>query len=475
MSAVLVSKENNSAVFTAEIPAAEFDAALETAYRKNKQHFSIPGFRKGKVPRKLLERNYGASLFYEDAINEILPQAFESAVEELELSPVAQPDVDIDEIEKGKDVKLKFTVDLKPEPVLGEYKGAEVEIPKFEITDEQIDMKLSEQQEANARIIPVEDRAAEEGDIAVIDYLGSIDDVPFEGGEAENYELTLGSGTFIPGFEEQVAGHKPGEAFDVNVTFPENYREPMAGKDAKFEVKLHSLKHKELPALDDDFALDVSEFDTLDAYKADIRKGLQDELDKRMKIEKENAAIEKLIEVSEISIPDSMVNHQIDHEYEEMAREIQQMGIGMDQYMSILQKTESGLREELRPKALKRLQADLVLEALRDKMEVEVSDEETEQKIEELVEGVTEEQREDYRKFLTENRNTMLVENLKIQKVIDSLVADMTFTEVEHLAHDHDHDHNHDHDHDHDHEHHHDHDHDDHEDHEENKEEEGDA
>lgn len=444
MSAVLVSKENNNAVFTAEIPSADFERAVETAYRKNRHHFSIPGFRKGKAPRKLLERSYGDSLFYEDALNEVLPEIFESAVEELELSPVSQPDVDVDDIEKGADVKVKFSVDIKPVPVIGDYKGATVEIPKYEVTDEQVDIKLNEQREANARILTVTDRAAQDGDITTIDYEGFLDDVAFDGGKGEGYELTLGSGSFIPGFEDQVVGHNAGESFSIQVTFPENYAEHLAGKDARFDVTLHEIKEKQLPELDDDFALDVSEFNTLDEYRADIRGGLQAELDKRIGIEKENGAIEKLIEVSEVTIPASMIEHQIDHEYEEMAREIQQMGIGMDQYMNILQKTEADVRNELKPKAEKRLQADLLLEALKEQIEVAVSEEELEEKIEELIETMNDDKKEDYRKFLTDNRHDMLAENLKIQKTIEALVQEMNFVEVE-PKHDHDHDHDHEH------------------------------
>lgn len=443
MSAVLVSKENNQAVFTVEIPAEDFRKAIQTAYTKNKHHFSLPGFRKGKVPRSMLERNYGADLFYEDAINEVLPKAFDDAVEELSLFPVAQPEVDVDDIEKDKDLKIKFTVDVKPEPVLGDYEGQEVEVHKYEVTDEQVDRQLEEQREQNARMVPVE-REAKDADIATIDFKGFVNDEPFDGGEAEDYELTLGSGSFIPGFEEQLIGHKSGDSFAVNVTFPEDYHENLAGKEARFDVVIKQLREKQLPDADDDFAMDVSDFDTLDEYKADIRAKLQEEVDKRKKIERENAAVQKLIEVSEISVPASMVDYQIDHEYQDLERDMAQMGIGMDQYMKILQKDMDAVREELRPKAEQRLKADLLLEELKKKLEPEVTDEEMDAQLEEMVAEMADDQKEEYRKFLREHHMEALKENRKTQKAVEALVASMQFTEVEH-DHDHDHDHEHDH------------------------------
>lgn len=430
MSAVLVSKENNQAVFTVEIPADDFRKAVDAAYKKNKHHFSLPGFRKGKVPRTMLERSYGQDLFYEDALNEVLPDAFENAVEELSLQPVSQPEVDVDDIERDQDLKIKFTVDVRPEPVLGEYEGQEVEIQKYEVSDEQIDRQLEEQREQNARMVPVE-REAATGDIATIDFEGFVDDEPFDGGKGEDYELTLGSGSFIPGFEEQVAGHKEGDAFSIDVTFPDEYHENLAGKAARFDVTIKQLREKQLPELDDDFAMDVSDFDTLDAFKEDIRGKLQEDVDKRRKIEKENAAVEKLIEVSEVSLPESMIHHQIDHEYQDLEREMAQMGIGMEQYMTILQKDENAVREELRPKAEQRLKADLLLDALKEKLQPEVTDEELDAQVEEAVTELPEERQEEYRTFLRENHLEALRENVKTQKAVQALVDAMKFTEVE--------------------------------------------
>lgn len=450
MSAVLVSKENNQAVFTVEIPAEDFRKAIDAAYKKNKHHFSLPGFRKGKVPRTMLERSYGQELFYEDALNEVLPDAFEHAVEELEIEPVDQPDVDVDEIERNKDVKIKFTVDVRPEPVLGEYEGQQVEVHKVEVTDEMIDRQIQQQLDQNARMVPVE-REAQKGDIATIDFEGFVDDEPFAGGKAEDYELTLGSGSFIPGFEEQVEGHKEGDAFSIDVTFPEDYNEDLAGKAARFDVTVKQLREKQLPEADDEFAMDVSDFDTMDEYRADLRSKLQEEADTRKRIERENAAIEKLIEVSDITLPESMIGHQIDHEYQDLEREMAQMGIGMEQYMTILQKDENAVREELRPKAEQRLKADLLLDELKKKLQVEATDEEVDAQVEEAVTEMPEDKRDEYRKFLKEHHLEALKENVKTKKAVDALVDSMEFTEVEH-DHDHDHDHHHDHDHEHSHE-----------------------
>lgn len=431
MSAVLVSKENNRAVFTAEIPAEEFLAAIDTAYRKNRNYFSLPGFRKGKAPRRLLEANYGEGIFYEDALNEILPKAFEAGVEELELHPVAQPDVDVDEIERGKDVKVKFSVDLMPVPVLGDYKGAKVEIPRLAATDEQVDRKLNEEREANARVLPVEDRAAQEGDVAVIDFEGFVDDEPFEGGKGDDFKLTLGSGQFVPGFEEQVVGHTVGESFDVNVTFPEQYHPDLAGKDARFAVTIKELQQVELPELDDEFAKDVSEFDTLEEYKDSIRQAQQEELDRRARIEKENAALDKLIELSELDIPDSMVAHQIDHEMEDMTRDMANMGLTMEQYMSMLNMDEDAVRASLAPRAKKHLQGELLLDQLKKDLELEASEEEIDAKIEEISAGVEDAQREEYVKYMKENRQQLLADSVKTQKAIEALIGAMEFVEVD--------------------------------------------
>lgn len=430
MSAVLVSKENNQAVFTAEISPEEFQKAIEVAYRKNRKHFSLPGFRKGKAPRRLLEANYGENLFFEDALNEVLPEIYDNAVEELELFPVAQPEVDIDEVDKEKSVKVKFTVDLKPEAKIGDYKGQEVNVLPHVVNDEDVDRHIEADREANARIAPV-DREAKDGDIVTLDYKGFVGDEAFDGGEAQDQDLTLGSGSFIPGFEEKIQGHKAGEEFSIDVTFPEDYHEELAGKDARFDIVLKEVKEKQLPEADDDLAMDVSDFDTLDEYKKDIRANLEKETENRKKIERENAAVQKLIEVSDISIPKSMVEHQIDHEVKDMEREMQQMGIGLDQYMKILNKSMDDVREELRDKAEQRLKADLLLEQLVKDLDINVEDSEIEEKINEYAEQLPEEQREEYTKFLMDSQKPALGDSMKVQKAIEALVADLKFVEKE--------------------------------------------
>lgn len=430
MSAVLVSKENNQAVFTAEISPEDFNKAIETAYRKNRHHFTIPGFRKGKAPRRLLEANYGEGLFYEDALNEALPDLYDNAVEELGLYPVAHPDVDVDEMEKGKSVKIKFTVDLKPEPKVGDYKGAEVKVRPHAIHDEDVDRHIEADREANARIVPVE-REIQDGDIVTLDYKGFVGDEAFEGGEAQDQDLTIGSGQFIPGFEEKLVGHKVGEEFSIDVTFPEEYHEELAGKDARFDIVIKEVKEKQLPEADDDLAMDVSDFDTMDEYKKDIRKNLEIDVENRKRIERENAAVEKLVEVSEIDIPESMIDHQIDHEVQDMEREMAQMGLGMEQYMQILQKSMDDVRAELRPRAEQRLKADLLLEQLVEDLAIEVEDSEIEDKINEYAEQLPEEQRDEYLKFVMESQKESVGQSLKVQKAIEKMMEDMNFVEAE--------------------------------------------
>lgn len=272
MSAVLVSKEKNRAVFTVELPSEKLEEAIQKAYLKNKSRFSLPGFRKGHVPRKILEMNYGVEIFFEDAVNMLLPDAYEEAVEELELEPVAQPEVDVDELEKGSPVKFKFEVDVRPEVELGDYSNLEAEVNKYEVTDEDISRVIDRERDQNSRIISVEDRAVKDGDIVNIDFVGKLDGEEFPGGDAEGYELVIGSGAFIPGFEEQIIGKEIGQEFDVDVVFPEEYHdESLAGKNVIFEVKLNSIQEKELPELDDEFVKDISEFDTLEEYKNNVK------------------------------------------------------------------------------------------------------------------------------------------------------------------------------------------------------------
>ena len=289
MNPVLNKKEDNKAFFTIEIPSKDFENAVQKAYLKNRNYFVVPGFRKGKVPRKIIEMNYGEEIFYEEALNSLLPDAYEESIEELKLEPVDYPEIDMEDIEKGKPVIVTAEVTIKPEVELGDYKNMEIEKIEYNVSDEDVEMELKTIQEMNARIIVAEDRETKEGDILTIDYEGYVDEEQFEGGTAENQELTLGSDTFIPGFEEQLIGKVKGEEVEVKVNFPEDYfEESLKGKEALFKVTIHEIKEKELPILDDEFAIDVSEFDTLEEYKEDLREKLEAELKEKEKLEIEN-------------------------------------------------------------------------------------------------------------------------------------------------------------------------------------------
>ncbi|NMB08058.1 MAG: trigger factor, partial [Tissierellia bacterium] len=315
MNPVLTKKENNKAFFTIEIAEKDFEKAIQKAYLKNRNYFVVPGFRKGKVPRKIIEMNYGEGVFYEEALNSILPEAYEEALEELKLDPVDYPEIDVEEIEKGKPVIVTVEVTIKPEVELGDYKNFEIEKIEYNVSDEDVETELKTIQEMNARIIAAEDRETKEGDILTIDYEGYVDGEQFEGGTAEGQELTLGSNTFIPGFEEQLIGKKKGEEVEVKVNFPEDYfEESLEGKEAIFKVIIHEIKEKELPILDDEFAIDVSEFDTLEEYKEDLRQKLEKEFKEKEKNEIENTVVKKVVELSKVDIPEVMIENQVENE-----------------------------------------------------------------------------------------------------------------------------------------------------------------
>lgn len=429
MSAVLVSKENNQAVFTYEIPAEDFNNAIEESYKKNRSRFSLKGFRKGKVPRKMLERAYGEGLFYEDAVNLLLPGIYEKAIEELELEPVSQPDIDLDDITENNDVKVKFTVDLKPEFELGDYSKLSAEIEEFKVTDSDVDMKVNHELESNARVQEVEGREAKENDTVSINFKGFVDDKAFDGGEAEDYELVLGSHTFIPGFEEQIVGHNAGDEFDVNVKFPEDYHEDsLKGKDAKFECKINSIKEKVLPELDDEFVKDVSEFDTLDEYKKDIKEHLEKDNEQRQLVEKQNKAVEALIEATEISVPESMIDNEVNRQFQDFARRVQQMGLNTDQYFQITNTSEEDVKNELRANAELKVKGDLVLEKYIEKEAIESTDEELDEQLKEFAKVYG---KDDEEKFIEEFKNSpnveFLKEDIKRKKALEKLVENTKF------------------------------------------------
>ncbi|MBE7041789.1 MAG: trigger factor [Ruminococcaceae bacterium] len=387
MSSVLDKKEKNTVDFTMTVKAETFAEAMDRAFRKNVKNIAIPGFRKGKAPRKLIERTYGEAIFYDDAIDFVFPAEYEAAIKELDLEPVDVPKLDVKEIGSGKDLVMAISVTVKPEVALGEYKGIKLEEIVHTVEDADVDRELSQKQERNSRLVTVEDRAVKEGDIANINFEGFVDDVAFPGGKGENYDLTIGSGQFIPGFEEQIVGKNTGDEFDVNVTFPEEYHaEDLKGKPAVFKVKVNSIQYKELPELDDEFAKDVSEFDTLDALKADIRAKLEADAEKATKQEKENAAIDKLVTETEIDVPDCMITNRVEAIIRENNMRMAQQGLTFEQYLSFMGSTIDQFKDMMRPNAEKQVKANLILEAIVKKEAFEITDEMLNAKIVEMAE-----------------------------------------------------------------------------------------
>lgn len=371
--------EKNLQKLTFEVSAEEFEKAIDRAYIKNKSKFNIPGFRKGKAPKSIVIKNYTKAVFYDDALNDVLPEAYEAALKESGLDVVARPEFDVEEIKDGEPVVFTALVTTRPEVKLGEYKGIEVEKVDYTVSDEDVDKEINSARERNARMISVDDRAVESGDIAVIDFEGFVDDVAFEGGKGENYELEIGSNTFIPGFEDQIIGAKIDDLIDVNVTFPEEYHsEELKGKPAVFKVKVNEIKVRELPELDDDFASEVSEFDTLAEYKADVRAKLEEKAKEKAESEIKNKVIEKVIENAEFDLPDKMVDGQIDNMINDMAQRLSYQGMSLDMYMQYTGQTVDQMREVYRDQAKKDVSASLVIDAIRKAEGIEVSPEEIE-------------------------------------------------------------------------------------------------
>ena len=428
MSVVLESKENNKAVFTVEVSQEDFQEAIKKAYSKNKSRFNIPGFRKGKVPMKVIEMSYGKEIFYEDAINILLPDAYESGVEELGLNPVSNPEIDVEKIDEENPVVFKFEVDVRPEPVLGDYSNLEAEIEDYSVSDADVDAVVESALETNARVEKV-DREAKEGDALNIDFEGFADGEAFEGGTAESYDLILGSNSFIPGFEEQLIGKKPGEEVEVNVTFPEDYHEEsLANKETVFKVKVNSISEKIKPELDDEFVKDISEFDTLDEYKADIRKNLEKENEESLERAKQNKAIEALVNVTEMEIPESMINNQLDQDYDNFTKRIQSMGLGIDQYYTITNSSEEQVREELKANAENQVKADLALDALVEKENPEVTDEDIDAELDKLAEQYSSDDKEQFIENMKKGGSLDFIKDSVVrQKAVAALIESVNF------------------------------------------------
>ena len=419
-------KENNTVFFDIVLKREDIKKAENEVYKKNKKHFQIPGFRKGHVPMKMIENMYGKDVFFEDAINELLPQEYEKAVKELDLKVVDQPNIDIDEesIEKAEDLLIKVSVDVKPEVELKDYEG--------------IDSEVENQRAMNARIINVDDRPVEDGDTVNIDFKGSVDGKYFEGGEAESQDLKIGSNTFIPGFEEQLIGHKIGEEFDITVKFPEDYHQKdLAGKDAKFEIKLNSISYEELPELDDEFVKDISEFDTLDEFKADLRKKKEEEFKTTSEMEKQRRAIDKIGEMIEADIPEGMINSQIDDMIRNYDQSLRAQGISFEDYIKMIGQSLDDFKKTMRPEAEKTVKNDLALEALVKAMKIEITDEEIEEEVNKVVEEYFKDDKdhmEKMREYMLNDNKDVVRDDLEKRKAIETLVEKAKFVEPKEIT-----------------------------------------
>lgn len=433
MNTKLVSRDEKKVVFTSEISPEAFEASINKVYNKMRSRFNIPGFRKGKAPRKIIELNYGEGIFFEDAVNEILPDLFEEAVKELELNKdiCGMPKIDIEEFDKNKAIVIKFEQDLKPVPELGDYKNLVADDVKFEVTDEMVEDRINKERENNARIVSVEDRPVKDMDTVNIDFEGSVEGVPFDGGKSENYDLVVGSHTFIPGFEEQLLGKNIGDNVDVNVIFPEEYHsEELKGKEALFKVKINSIKEKQLPELDDEFAKDVSEFDTLEEYRADIKKNLTEAAERNALVQKQNNAIDALIESSNVEAPESMINEEVDKAFRDFAGRIRQYNMDLDNYFKMLNTTEEAVREQLRPEATKRANAELVIDAFAKLENIEVSEEEIDKEIDEFGKNMKVKDFEGFKKELKSGEGLEgITASLIRRKAVDHFVSLVKFQE----------------------------------------------
>ncbi|MCH5269142.1 MAG: trigger factor [Lachnospiraceae bacterium] len=414
--------EKNMAKLTIEVGAEELEKAIETAYQKNKNKISIPGFRKGKVPRKMVEKLYGAEIFYEDAANELIPEAYEKALEECEEEIVSAPKIDVTQIEAGKPFIFTAEVALKPAVTLGKYKGLKVEKTEITVTEEEVDEQIQKERENSARTITVEDRPVKDGDMTTLDFEGFVDGAAFDGGKGSDYPLTIGSGAFIPGFEEQLIGAEIGKETEVNVTFPEDYQAAeLAGKAAVFKCTVKSIQEKELPELDDEFASEVSTFDTLAEYREDVKKGLEQKKADAAKSAKEEAVVEAAVADAQMEIPDAMVETEQRQMIDEFAQRLQMQGLSMEQYMQFTGMTSQALLEQTAPQALKRIQSRLVLEAIAAAENLTASDEDFEEEVKSMAEKYQMEP-DQIKGTLGENGKKQVLQDIAINKAVEFLV-----------------------------------------------------
>lgn len=422
MNSKLEMLENNIAKLTIEVDQAKFEEGMKYSFNKNKNNFNISGFRKGKVNRVVLERMYGEQVLYEDAVNFVIPSEYAEAVKEHKLEVVSRPEVDIVQIGKGKNFIFTAKVTLKPEIELGEYKGLEVPKTSNRVTAKEIDEVLNKEAEKNVQLISIEDRAVKDGDVVNINYEGSVDGEVFEGGKAENYDLTIGSKTFIDNFEEQLIGKNIGDEFDITVKFPKKYHsEQLAGKEAVFKVKINEITEKVLPEINDEFAKDVSEFDTLDEYKKEIKKNIKDKKNEEAKIKKENEAIKKAIENSKMDIPNVMIENQIDKLVYNFDMRMRQSGLTLEQYVKFSGKTIEDMREELKDEAKAQVESALLLDAIVKTENIEVSDEEYQEKLKEIASKMNLDM-EKVTQGLVGERKEEFINEIRLQKAVDLIV-----------------------------------------------------
>ena len=431
MSVQVEKLEHNMAKLTITVPAETFNKAITQAYKKMKNQISIPGFRKGKVPQAMVEKMYGAGMFYEDAANIVIPEEYDKALAEVkDIKITSQPAIDVTQMEKGKDFIFTAEVAVKPEVTLGEYKGVEVEVSAADVTEEEVAAELKKEQEKNSRTIDVDDRAVADGDMVTLDFEGFVDGVAFEGGKGTDYPLTIGSNSFIPGFEEQLVGAVIGEEKEVNVTFPEDYHaEDLKGKAAVFKCTVKAIKVKELPELDDEFAKDVSEFETFAEYKADIEKNLKERKEAAVKREKEDKVVDKVIENAQMDIPEAMVQLQIEELLNNFISRLQQQGLSIDQYYQFTGSDRAAMEEQLRPQAMKTIQTRLVLEKVAEVEDIQISDEKVNEEIAKMAEAYKM-TAEKLNELMGDYEKEQMKKDLAVQEAVTLLADAAKVTEV---------------------------------------------
>lgn len=430
MSVKVENLEKNMAKLTVEVDKAEFLKAIDVAYKKNRNKFNLPGFRKGKAPKEMIMKMYGPQVFFEDALNEILDKTYPEAAKESGLEIVSRPEIGVEQIGMDQNVIYTATVAVKPEVTLGEYKGVTVEKAETTVSAKEVNEKLAAELEKNARVVEVE-REIKKDDIATIDFVGSVDGVEFEGGKGEDYPLTIGSGTFIPGFEDQLIGHKAGETVDVKVTFPENYgAKDLAGKEALFVTTIKAVKEKQVPAADDEFASEVSEFDTLDEYKKDLKKTLKEEKEKAATTTNERNVIAKVVENASVEIPAPMLEAQLDNMLYDYQTRLAQQGIPMDQYLQITGQTVEQIKDQMKESAEKNLKTSLVIEAIMEKENITVADERVDEEFKKIAEQYKMEY-DDLKKTVSEEQKESMKREIAFQETIDMLVAEANLVKAE--------------------------------------------